>query len=353
MNLNTIRIIAIQLISLTLLMVKPGFAEDVAVIGTFEYSIKLPNANFTSQHKPQKIIQLLKMQLSEEEKNRLVARAKEVIEYNRTSPKPFNADYLSQVQLGMNNVPVLDQGRHGTCVTFATTAALDAIVGKGDYISQLCNLQLGNYLEQYKDGLSGWEGSYVNNVIAQIEQYGIVNKEKQQTVGCGGLTQYPTNSSIHPASYIKPEEFKAMSEPVFNKVATWANIYWTIWPYWTLDEVKKALNSGDRVVFGTLLPRIDRGIVGAVGKYKGENDTWVLANITTRDIKKADAGHEMIITGYDDNAIAVDSSGKQHKGLLSLRNSWGNKIGDEGNFYMSYDYFVTLTIEARKLSSMK
>ncbi|MGF2339111.1 C1 family peptidase, partial [Acinetobacter baumannii] len=63
-------------------------------------------------------------------------------------------------------------------------------------------------------------------------------------------------------------------------------------------------------------------------------------------------GHEMIITGYDDNAIAVDDNGREHKGLFTLRNSWGEQFGDKGNFYMSYDYFKVLTIEAQRIRAL-
>jgi C1A family cysteine protease len=57
----------------------------------------------------------------------------------------------------------------------------------------------------------------------------------------------------------------------------------------------------------------------------------------------------MIITGYDDEAIAIDKLGHQHKGLFTLRNSWGSSVADKGNFYMSYDYFKTLAMEAYKI----
>lgn len=50
---------------------------------------------------------------------------------------PFSQS-IGAVELGMNSVPVLDQGSYGTCVTFATTAAMDAVLGLGDYISQQC-----------------------------------------------------------------------------------------------------------------------------------------------------------------------------------------------------------------------
>lgn len=57
------------------------------------------------------------------------------------------------------------------------------------------------------------------------------------------------------------------------------------------------------------------------------------------------AGHVMIVTGYDDKAYAVDRQGHIHRGLFTLRNSWG-PIADEGNFYMTYDYFDGMVMEA-------
>jgi C1A family cysteine protease len=59
----------------------------------------------------------------------------------------------------------------------------------------------------------------------------------------------------------------------------------------------------------------------------------------------------MIITGYDNNATAIDTQGRVHKGLLTLRNSWGNKVGDQGDFYMSYDYFKALALEVQRIRS--
>ena len=108
---------------------------------------------------------------------------------------------------------------------------------------------------------------------------------------------------------------------------------------------------GDRVTFGTLLLDFDLGTMGAVGK-KGEHyDSWILTPEIARDIflNPDFGGHEMVITGYDDQAVAIDDEGRTHQGLLTLRNSWGNNIGDKGDFYMSYDYFKLLVIEAQRI----
>ena len=61
----------------------------------------------------------------------------------------------------------------------------------------------------------------------------------------------------------------------------------------------------------------------------------------------------MIITGYDDKAVAYDLNGKQHVGLLTLRNSWSENAGDNGNYYMTYDYFKKYASEAQAIIEIK
>jgi aminopeptidase C len=131
---------------------------------------------------------------------------------------------------------------------------------------------------------------------------------------------------------------------VFGKVVNWNSISGTNSEQ-ALKEVKEALNSGDRLVFGVLMPRLDLGTMGAVARHKTWffEDTWVLTPEILNDVKNVTSGHAMVITGYDDNAIATDSHGNKHKGLLTLRNSWGSMVGNYGEFYMSYDYFKLLS----------
>jgi hypothetical protein len=122
----------------------------------------------------------------------------------------------------------------------------------------------------------------------------------------------------------------------------------------TINEIKAALNEKDRVTFAVLLLDFDLGTMGAVGTHNAQFDTWVLTPEIARDIYSNPlfGGHEMVITGYDDDAVATDAKGRQHKGLFTLRNSWGEQYGDKGNFYMSYDYFKVLVIEAQRIRNL-
>lgn len=358
MNLKKITKLLIQVLIFTAGM-DSVFADDVAVIGSIQHSLKSPSRESSTRHQTiqnAKVIQLLRIQVSDEAKELLAARAKDATKHIRqfsvNSTRSESSTLPNQVQINMNKVPVLDQGIHGTCVTFAVTGALDAVIGKGDYVSQLCNLQLGSYLEQHGYGLSGWEGSYAINVINQIEQFGIINIEKQKKLGCGGMNYYPTTSYRNPKTFMEPEQYRSRSELIFGTVVNWSDVFQKTDPTKTLNEVKESLHSGDRLVFAVLLPRIDLGTAGAVGKYKTwiSKDTWVLTPQILNGINNIEAAHEMIITGYNDDAVAVDNNGQKHKGLLTLRNSWGSSFGDDGEFYMSYDYFKLLSYDLTRFS---
>lgn len=362
MKLNKINLALSQMLFLTTCVLTPGYAETVEVIGEVNHQLQLSNRY--SQQKQEimndidkiKVIKLLKVKLSDEEKASLHAQAKDALTHSHqfalSIPKANRSEWPGSVQLEMNEVPVLDQGIHGTCVTFAITGAIDAVVGKGDYLSQLCNLQLGTYLEKHGYGSSGWNGSHPIQVINQIEQYGAVSMQQQSAQGCGGLTSYPTYYQHNPESMMEPDQFSAMSEPIFGHVANWSEAMNRADSVSTLNNVKEALNSGDRLVFAVLFPRVDLGTAGAVGKHRTwfYKDTWLLTPEILAGVDHIEVAHEMIITGYDDHAVAVDDQGKKHTGLLKLRNSWGSSVGDWGEFYMSYDYFKLLAFDVKRIS---
>ncbi len=169
----------------------PVLAQDITIIGTLDKTLKIPQQRQLTksiQSTKNQSVKLLKIQLSNPGITALEKRTDAVINPITATIAPTNLP--DKIALGMNHVPVLDQGSFGSCVTFATTGALNAALNQGDYISQLCQLQLGNYLEQQGYNPSGWEGTIARNVLSQIDNFGIINKEKQKTQGCGGLTEY-------------------------------------------------------------------------------------------------------------------------------------------------------------------
>jgi hypothetical protein len=268
----------------------------------------------------------------------------------------------SNVQLGMNGVPVLNQSLHiGVESVFATTAAVDAALGKGDYISQLCLLQLSNYMVNYGHTSSGWNGTLLPDEWKRLENFGFVSKEQQQDKGCGGLTEYPeviANSSTSSISY---DDYHQMSENLWDNFLLWSPILDLKQAISeptdtneTLHEIKKSLHHGNRVTTTFLVIGTEIGTPGTSGTYHEKNDTWILTTPFLRQLGKFPPlyPHFMVITGYNDHARAIDEKGRVHKGLLTLRGSWGTEVGDQGDFYMSYDYFRVLVLDAQELKQV-
>jgi hypothetical protein len=301
-----------------------------------------------------------------------------ILKYYPTQGNMINRiDIPTKIYIGMNGVPVLDQGKYGTCVTFAITAIIDALLGKGDYISQLCNLKLGEYFSSkaVRKGSGGWWGSSEEKILNQINSFGFINKDNQKTKYCGGVSEYPLDSENIPGVPMTLDEFQSMREGLFPpSITIMADSLLTLYQRFTLNpanplppydgdkiliQIKQFLaavsaKSKDSplglVAFGVLLP-VQYCSIGACGNYHKIYDTWVvtkaIADVDPSDFLFKLAGHEMIIIGYDDTAVSIDYDGIKHKGLLILRNSFGDNVGDHGDYYMAYDFFKKFAISAQ------
>ncbi len=334
-----------------LLFVAPLFAQPtIEVDGTIDQT--LPS-------QPEKTIQLIRLKLSSEAESLIAKKMFQAKLANTNKLVLTSTGTTPSVQLAMNNVPVLDQGPHGTCVTFSATAALDAIIGQGDYISQLCTLTLNQYLSSHGYAPDFWNGTLPKHVFNQMNIFGIVNKANEHQYGCGGLNAYPNLPSTK-SNEMDVDQFHQISQNLFDLVdfdTTQILDYYQFvqkeTPVGKVEQdVKNCLNQGDRLTIGTIV--IPDNFIGAYGKYHASHDTWILNSDVVSYINSNQelAGHAMVLTGYDDNAVVMDSQGNSHRGLFTLRNSWGPRAGDQGNFYMSYDYFRSLVMDLMRIRKL-
>ena len=161
-------------------------------------------------HNKRSWIQVLKMNFTPRAHQQVLAHLEQL--ENSSSNEDGHTEH-KHINLGMNNVPSLNQGTHGSCVTFALTAAIDALIGKGDYVSQLCLLTLGQHLKQHSYADSGWEGILPKYLAVRIQEHGIISKKTQINQGCGGLNQYPL-MSFDPDNEMSLEDYHAKAEQI-------------------------------------------------------------------------------------------------------------------------------------------
>lgn len=227
----------------------------------------------------------------------------------------------SSADLGMGSVPVLDQGQFGTCVTFSSTAALDAKLGRGDFISQQCSLALDKGM-----GNDYWNGAYYpSEIIDPLQNYGVVEKSRCPS-------SYPDD-----AQYLDSATYQGLAD----KAAS-AQVKAVKYAYGKADlnAMKAALKAGHRVVFAFLINAVSQEAVQGFNikvdgqKYTGGLWACKQPGSASNYCQRSNAGHEVVAIGYDD---------KQQ--LLKIRNSWSADVGDKGDYYMTYAFFGTMAVD--------
>jgi C1A family cysteine protease len=284
----------------------------------------------------------------------------------------------SEVDLGMNGVPVLFQGDYPTCVTFAVTVALDAALNKGDYISQLCLLQLSNTVAANSFWHNLWDGSSNTILLNYISHYGIMTTSDQQKGYCNNVKIFPTTfdkkymkhklsvSAYHAHSEDIYRNYRIEPQALFQFAHTYSidggsdwiltlgnNSDGWITPEESFAAMRKSLAEGNRVVLEFLF----KGNLGRGGMVNVDNDTWFASN----ELRSAFGSqqysgeandwytHDVVIYGYNDEVTVQNAAGETQTGVFYLRNSWG----EEKLEYMSYDFFKLMSIEGISINTMK
>ena len=342
-----------KVLALALMASQAVYAEEIHIIGNIEQSIAInPLLKSDPSEADYKIISIPQVELSLKEKNELADRLEKTLHASdEQAPSLLSHATTEQAQLGMSKVPVLDQGQHGSCAVFAVTAGVDALLKKGDYVSQLCLLQLGQYLANKTGELSGWDGGYTSLVFDRMYTYGIINIANQKLYGCGGAKKYPKNRML--GTEMTDTDYLKYSEALSQQTVKATSIERGTKLNQFVTDIKTALKSGNRVLLSVLIPISGSSSLEPNAWHYYFSDTWVLTDDIAKEARNpavAMGGHMMIITGFDDDAVAMDMTGTRHHGLFKLRNSWGTQVGDWGDFYMSYDYVKTLTAAAEQIN---
>lgn len=263
-----------------------------------------------------KKISLLKLNFTQQDADRLNDRIRSLPLLHEN----FKPSFIKIFDLGMENVPVLDQGQEPTCITFAVSNLVNAHKKAGDFISQQCLLQFSQTIASYNCP-NAWKGSWGTCILGQIKNYGVVNKDDCPT-------KYP-NQNAGALDYYTHQRL--------SKNGQWSHSFnYSQLNYANdVNTVKSLLQNKKRVLIAFYISKYNN-VGSPIDDY--ENGLWELPANTTNASQVCGysmqdcGGHGVVITGYDDQ-----------RQIFKVRNSWGAEFGAEGDYYMTYDYFRVMT----------
>jgi len=204
-----------------------------------------------------------------------------------TLPRSVRLDHL---------VPrIKNQGSCGTCVGHAVSSATETGYKQKKQLPEEGLSALFIYARsKQEDGIPDVQGTYPRVALKIAQKEGTVPESIFPYVLLRDCNRPP----------IPSESIQAHAE---YKIKAYARL-------WTLDEIKQALASGKIVVAGILVTSsfLDWNGQGAIGVPDGH----------------IYGSHAVVFCGYDDDKKAI-------RGV----NSWGEKWGDKGFFWLSYDFF--------------
>lgn len=105
------------LAAVSLLLSSTLAAQNVSIVGSITKEIPASSKARSLNATPPQEISLMKIELSEQGRNYLSQQIQNLSTQSKQFA-PAGSSGQSAVNLGMNNTPVLNQGSHGSCVTF-------------------------------------------------------------------------------------------------------------------------------------------------------------------------------------------------------------------------------------------
>lgn len=232
--------------------------------------------------------------------------------------------------------PVKDQGEFGICWAYSMISIAETQLIKSGYANSLINLselQLAyGFYHRQNDPLGLSEGDYIK----------VHGDDPNAYLSLGGnhfMAAFYMNQWSSPQS---ENEF-----PNVNKYQHLADNYETLFSYDNTPYIlKDAIFFDDRNINEIKKAVIEYGSVATAYYANDKKD-----NPYIFDNSNVDPNHGVTIVGYDDTIskeMFINSNANHQlpsqDGAWIIKNSWGNKVGDQGYYYMSYDNHLYSTM---------
>jgi len=215
----------------------------------------------------------------------------------RLKHRPMTAAILDY-DAAAKQLPVKDQGTSGSCGGQAWAGALEA----AKFIREGEPVQL-SAKDIYSHCFIAPEGSQESDLINYVENHGVALESDIPSYDNG---QPPTEQFMETIQErTDVQDTDALNQIVISSYTFNGN---------DINQVKQAIDTGVTVC-----------------AFYGNNACWQTGNgvVEVPSLDQLDWGHWVFLTKYDDT-----------KQLVTVKNSWSDKAGDAGYFYLPYSYFT-------------
>jgi C1A family cysteine protease len=209
-------------------------------------------------------------------------------------------DSIVEVDLRPNCPPVYNQGKLGSCTANAIAGAYQFDEMKENEKDQITPSRLFIYYnERVIDGTVGQDsGAQIKTSVESITKYGTCS-EQLWPYDISKFADKPPEEC-----YTQAENHKCVSAKRVKQ---------------TLNDMKQCLIDGYPFVLGFIVyPNFESWETALTGKVS-------MPNLDDTPL----GGHAVMVVGFNDKDK-----------VFIVRNSWGEEWGDNGYFYMPYDYFT-------------
>ena len=217
--------------------------------------------------------------------------------------------------------PIFDQGQLGSCTANAISAAVTFAYYKqksalkithtdnsnnDNHITIENPFYIGSRLFIYynervmENSINSDAGAMIRDGIKSINRKGVCKETPTWPYDINKFTQKPSNQAYQEAMLHQALQYRRIDNT-------------------NIDNLKGCLSQGFPFVFGFTV--YSSFMTAAVAK------TGIMPMPAANE--RVMGGHAVLGVGYDDN-----------KKLFTVRNSWGQGWGDQGYFYMPYDYIT-------------